>query len=108
MYIRKRNIKISFRFSEEEALELDNMAAKADMLRGEFVRQAIHGATFNEAPPESYYEILKRIKQVGSLIDQVLKLCRENGDYIEFLNKALELNFETEQILSGTFTSSKH
>ena len=77
------------------------------MLRGEFVRQAIHGAVFKEIPVDNFTELIQSVKKVGSQLDQVLHRCGENKKYSEELDAALKSNYETEQMLWDTFAQGE-
>ena len=80
-----------------------NSWGKSAISRGEFIRQAINGAVFKEIPVDNFTELIGAVKHTGSLLEQILRYCRENEDYRLALNEALKNNYETEQMLWDTF-----
>jgi hypothetical protein len=101
--IRKRNITIGLRFTPDELQELNSKAARAGMLRGEFVRRAVHGAVFREAPPVEYAELIRQLKYVGTLLDNLLKHAANDSPEAGEIRDALAYNSEVEQRVWDAF-----
>ena len=93
-----------FSVSEAEHEEIKKKAALANLTEAEYIRSALREVRLVEAPPADYNRLIAEFKDVGSLLDRVIKKLSFQGIYdTAALKEALEKNWEAEQLLRKTF-----
>ena len=106
--MRKRPFRFELCFTADELESLNEKAQRAGMTKADFIRAAIENATFKEASPPEYMELISRLKQTGSALDQLSKLASSKGLDETEIQKALYENFKAEQMLWDNFVPGKH
>ena len=80
----------------------------AGLSKVDFILKAIDSATFKQASPPEYMELISRLKQTGSALDQLAKLAKSKGLDETEIQKALYENYKAEQMLWDNFVPGKH
>lgn len=104
--MRTRSKSMVLRFTPEEMEALDQKVAKSQWNREQFCRMALEGVKLKEAPPADYYKLIMEVRKVGTNINQILNKANTLGFLdMPMLQKALEDNHATEDMLWDTFTT---
>lgn len=69
--MRKRNIQILFRLTEEEAKHLSHLVEKSGHSRESLLRAMIAGYHLCEKPDESFYEYMRELSVIGGRVNQI-------------------------------------
>ena len=71
--MRKRNVFIPFRLTEEEADKLNDLVKRSGLSREEYLRQLINGLEPRDAPPADYYGMMTELHQIGHNLNQIVR-----------------------------------
>lgn len=71
--MRKRNVFIPFRLTDEEADKLNDLVKRSGLSREEYLRQLIRGLEPREAPPTDYYGMMTELHQIGHNLNQIVR-----------------------------------
>ena len=77
--MRKRNIEIKLRFTDEEFSKLENLVSITNLTREEFIRRAIQGVLIQPYPPADVPYLLREYKRIGNNLNQVLIIANTKG-----------------------------
>lgn len=69
--MRKRNIQILFRLTEEEAQHLSKLVEKSGHSRESFLRAMIAGYRLCEKPDEAFYKYMRELSAIGGRVNQI-------------------------------------
>ncbi len=69
--MRKRNIQILFRLTEDEAKHLSLLVEKSGYSRESFLRAMISGYRLCEKPDESFYKYMRELSAIGGRVNQI-------------------------------------
>ena len=106
--MRKSNRRVEIYFTEDELSSLMQKVRQSGLSREVFCRDALMGVKIKEAPPADYYKLIMEVRKVGTNINQILHKANTLGFLdVPMLQKALEDNHTTEDMLWDTFTTEK-
>ena len=66
-----RNIEIKVRLSKEERQRLDRNVRKTTLSREGYIRQLINGYEPQPVPPMDYYDVIRELRMIGSVIQRL-------------------------------------
>ena len=69
--MRKRNVQILFRMTEEEAEHLYNLVRKSGYSKEALLRAMVKGYRLCEKPDPEFYKILRELSAIGNRINQL-------------------------------------
>lgn len=69
--MRKRNIQIITRLSEEEHQHLCKLVKKSGVSQEVYVRHLINGVVPQDAPPPDYYAMMRELHGIGNNLNQI-------------------------------------
>lgn len=69
--MRKRNVQILFRLSEEEAEYLYNLVEKSGRSKEALLRSMVMGYRLCEKPDPEFYKIMRELSAIGNRINQL-------------------------------------
>ena len=69
--MRKRNVQILFRLTEEEAEHLNELVRKSGRSREAFLREMVKGYRLCEKPDPEFYKIMRELSAIGNRINQL-------------------------------------
>lgn len=69
--MRKRNVQILFRLTEEEAYELNELVRKSGRSKEVFLRAMVKGYRLCEKPAPEFYQIMRELSAIGNRINQL-------------------------------------
>ena len=69
--MRKRNVAILFRLNRKEAEALDKKVKKSGLSREAYLRHLISGVVPRDAPPPSYYSMMRELHRIGNNLNQI-------------------------------------
>lgn len=69
--MRKRNVQILFRLTEEEAYELNELVRKSGRSKEAFLRAMVKGYRLCEKPAPEFYQIMRELSAIGNRINQL-------------------------------------
>ena len=84
--MRKRNVQVLFRLTEEEADELNELVRKSGRSKEAFLRAMVKGYRLCEKPAPEFYQMMRELSAIGNRINQLAA-------------KANALNFGTHRCL---------
>ena len=70
--MRKRNVQILFRLTEEEAEQLNELVRKSGRSKEAFLRETVKGYRLCEKPDPEFYKILRELSAIGNRINQLV------------------------------------
>ena len=71
--MRRRNVFIPFRLTEEEADKLNALVQRSGLSREEYLRQLINGLVPRDAPPADFYSMMTELHQIGHNLNQIAR-----------------------------------
>lgn len=71
--MRKRNIEIKFRLTEEEAVSFNKDVLKSGITREAYLRHLINGRVPRDAPPANFYDFTRELHSIGNNLNQIAK-----------------------------------
>ena len=69
--MRKRNVQILFRLTEEEAEQLYSLVQKSGCSKEAFLRGMVKGYRLCEKPDPEFYKIMRELSAIGNRINQL-------------------------------------
>lgn len=69
--MRKRNVQILFRLTEDEAEYLDGLVRRSGRNRESFLRAVIAGYSLREKPDAEFYKCMRELSGIGNRINQL-------------------------------------
>lgn len=69
--MRKRNVQILFRLTEEEAEHLDELVRKSGRSKEAFLREMVRGYQLCEKPDTEFYKMMRDLSAIGNRINQL-------------------------------------
>ena len=69
--MRKRNVQILFRLTEEEADELNELVRKSGRSKEAFLRAMVKGYRLCEKPAPEFYQIMRELSAIGNRVNQL-------------------------------------
>ena len=69
--MRKRNVQILFRLTEEEAEHLNELVRKSGRSKEAFLREMVRGYQFCEKPDPEFYKLMRELSAIGNRINQL-------------------------------------
>lgn len=69
--MRKRNVQILFRLTEEEAEQLYELVRKSGRSKEAFLRAMVKGYRLCEKPAPEFYQIMRELSAIGNRINQL-------------------------------------
>ena len=69
--MRKRNVQILFRLTEEEAEHLNELVRKSGRSKEAFLREMVRGYQLCEKPDPEFYRIMRELSAIGNRINQL-------------------------------------
>ena len=69
--MRKRNVQILFRLTEEEAEQLYSLVQKSGCSTGGFLRGVVKGYRLCEKPDPEFYKMMRELSAIGNRINQL-------------------------------------
>lgn len=69
--MRKRNVQILFRMTEEEAYELNELVRKSGRSKEAFLSAMVKGYRLCEKPAPEFYQIMRELSAIGNRINQL-------------------------------------
>ncbi|MGI6579109.1 MAG: plasmid mobilization protein [Saccharofermentanales bacterium] len=73
--MRKRNIDIKFRLTEQELEELDNKVALSGLNREAYIRKVLAGAELKEVPSLEYHQFKRELSRIGNNLNQIARIA---------------------------------
>lgn len=69
--MRKRNVQILFRLTEEEAEHLNELVWKSGRSKEAFLREMVRGYQLCEKPDSEFYKMMRELSAIGNRINQL-------------------------------------
>ena len=69
--MRKRNVQILFRLTEEEAEQLNELVRKSGRSKEAFLRETVKGYRLCEKPDPEFYKMIRELSSIGNRINQL-------------------------------------
>lgn len=69
--MRKRNVQILFRLTEEEADELNELVRKSGRSKEAFLRAMVKGYRLCEKPAPEFYQMMRELSAIGNRVNQL-------------------------------------
>ncbi len=69
--MRKRNVQILFRLTDEEAEQLYALVKKSGRSKEAFLREMVRGYRLCEKPDPEFYQIMRELSAIGNRINQL-------------------------------------
>lgn len=69
--MRKRNVQVLFRLTEEEAEQLHSLVQKSGCSKEAFLRGMVKGYQLCEKPDPEFYKIMRELSAIGNRINQL-------------------------------------
>lgn len=69
--MRKRNVQILFRLTEDEAEQLYYLVRKSGRSKEAFLREMIKGYRLCEKPDPEFYQMMRELSAIGNRINQL-------------------------------------
>lgn len=80
--MRKRNVQILFRLTEDEAERLDTLVRRSGRSRQALLREMVNGNRLCEKPDPEFYKVMRELSGIGNRINQLA--AKANAlDYID-------------------------
>ena len=69
--MRKRNVQVLFRLTEEEADELNELVRKSGRSKEAFLRAMVKGYRLCEKPAPEFYQMMRELSAIGNRFNQL-------------------------------------
>ena len=69
--MRKRNVQVLFRLTEEEADELNELVRKSGRSKEAFLRAMVKGYRLCEKPVPEFYQMMRELSAIGNRVNQL-------------------------------------
>ena len=77
--MRKRNVQILFRLTEEEAEHLNELVWKSGRSKEAFLREMVRGYQLCEKPDPEFYQMMRELSAIGNRINQLAAKANSLG-----------------------------
>ena len=77
--MKKRNIRVTVRVSEEEYAKHESRRIKTGLSREAYIRNALEGIIPKEKPDERFYEIMKDLPSIANNVNQLARIANASG-----------------------------
>jgi len=77
--MKKRNIRVTVRLSEEEYNKHESRRIKTGLSREAYIRSALDGIVLKEKPDERFYKAVKDIAGIANNVNQLAKIANASG-----------------------------
>ena len=77
--MRKRNVQILFRLTEEEAEQLNELVRKSGRSKEAFLRETVKGYRLCEKPDPEFYKMMRELSAIGNNINQLAAKANSLG-----------------------------
>ena len=77
--MKKRNIRVTVRLSEEEYNKHESRRIKTGLSREAYIRNALDGIVPKEKPDERFYEMMKVLSGIANNVNQLARKANEYG-----------------------------
>ena len=77
--MRKRNVQILFRLTEEEAEQLYSLVKKSGCSKEAFLRGMVKGYRLCEKPDPEFYKMMRELSAIGNNINQIAHWTNGKG-----------------------------
>lgn len=106
--MRKRTVKKQLWLNEDEAKQLKEKAKKTNFSEAGLLRQYIHNHLPKQAPPADYYTFIKELRQIGSSINEMLQIAKQNSVFdVDALSQELKNIRSFEKAIYAVFIPEK-
>lgn len=78
----------TFRFSQDDIKRLEKKSKDLNLSKADTIRYLIENATIQEAPPTEFYDLLKKINNIGDKINAIIKNSNSLDENILYSIKA--------------------
>ena len=97
--MRKRNVQILFRLTEEEAEQLYSLVKKSGCSKEAFLRGMVKGYRLCEKPDPEFYKMMRELSAIGNRINQLAaKANNIHSVSINYIPPSMHFSFqETER-----------
>lgn len=91
--MRKRNIQVKFRLTQQEALSLNRKIQKTGLNKETFLRHLVAGYEPCEKPDHAFFDAMRELSAIGNRINQIAAKTNALGfvDVVSFRREAIEL-----------------
>jgi len=86
--VKKRNIRVTVRLSEEEYNKHESRRIKTGLSREAYIRNALDGIVLKEKPDERFFEAMKDISGIANNINQLARIANASGSIQTHMLKA--------------------
>ena len=69
--MRKRNNRVSVRFTDEELYHFKKLVERTGLSAEEYLRQVVKGIVPRDSPPADYYKMMLQLYHVGNALNQI-------------------------------------
>ncbi len=69
--MRKRNNRVSVRFTDEELYHFKKLVERTGLSAEEYLRQVVKGIVPRDSPPADYYKMMRQLYHVGNALNQI-------------------------------------
>lgn len=69
--MRKRNNRVSVRFTDEELDYFRKLVERTGLPAEEYLRQVVKGIVPRDSPPADYYKMMRQLYHVGNALNQI-------------------------------------
>ena len=69
--MRKRNNRVSVRFTDEELHYFRKLVERTGLPAEEYLRQVVKGIVPRDSPPADYYKMMRQLYHVGNALNQI-------------------------------------
>ncbi len=69
--MRKRNNRVSVRFTDEELDYFKSLVERTGLSGEEYLRQIVKGVVPRDSPPADYYKMMRQLYHVGNALNQI-------------------------------------
>lgn len=69
--MRKRNVQILFRLTDEEAEQLYSLVKRSGRSKEAFLREIVKGSRLCEKPDPEFYKMMRELSGIGNRINQL-------------------------------------
>jgi len=77
--MKKRNIRVTVRLSEEEYAKHESRRIKTGLSREAYIRNALDGIVLKEKPDERFFEAIKGIAGIANNVNQLARIANASG-----------------------------
>lgn len=108
--MRKRNVQILIRMTEEEAAALTALVKRSGRSREDFIRQILAGYQLHEKPDAEFYRFMDELSRIGNNLNQLARIANAIGtiDPDRYRNEVERLRGFQQKIAETYLLPRKH